>query len=79
MFVTHCGCLSESFDMTIMFDLDWSVISFLKRCWDMMWHLVSSLCPQLPRAVFWVVRIDLLHFLAGCCKSRLYQAIFVLM
>ena len=42
------------------------------------YELILHVCETVPRAGFGVVRIDLLHFLAGCRKKRLNQALSVL-
>ena len=67
----------------------WHISSFCSRrdasftsSWEITAHL-NALSPrvgsgtQVP-CVFWVERIDLLSFLAGCCKRRLNRALCVL-
>ena len=38
-------------------------------------YRLGTLCVRPPRAGFGFVRIDLLHFLAGCYKRQLNQAL----
>ena len=45
---------------------------------DFMAVVSRSVTSQLPRPGSGVVRIDLLHFLAGCRRKRLNQALSVL-
>jgi len=55
-----------------------SLYQIVKPYWILMVVTPETLKLRTHHAGFGVVRVDLLHFLAGCCKRRLSQAVSVI-